>query len=98
LLPAERPLRRSKQHDAKHGDPKEPRIGSLTINNITVTGSNAADFTQTNNCGTSFAANATCSVTVTFKPKAKGSRSATLKFSDNAQSSTQTVSLAGKGN
>jgi hypothetical protein len=75
-----------------------PGLGTLTISGITINGSNSSDFTQTNNCGGALAQNTSCTVTVTFKPKAKGSRSATLKFTDNAQSSTQTVSLSGKGN
>jgi Abnormal spindle-like microcephaly-assoc'd, ASPM-SPD-2-Hydin len=75
-----------------------PGLGTLTINSITLTGSNSADFAQTNNRGGPLAQNASCSVTVTFKPEVKGSRSATLKFTDNAPSSTQTVWLSGKGN
>jgi hypothetical protein len=34
---------------------------------------------------------------VSFKPKAKGSRSATLQITDNAESRTQAVSLSGTG-
>ena len=77
-----------------------PGIGSLTISGLTITGSDAADFLVTSNtCGGSLAAgsNSSCTISVSFKPKAKGSRSATLKITDNAQSRTQTVSLSGTG-
>jgi trimeric autotransporter adhesin len=72
-------------------------IGPLTISGVAISGSNSADFLLTNNCGNSLAQGSSCTVSVSFKPKSRGSRSATLKFSDNAQSSTQAVSLSGSG-
>jgi uncharacterized repeat protein (TIGR01451 family) len=74
-----------------------PGIGPLTIASLGISGSNSADFTETDNCLGSLAAGNSCTVNVTFKPKAKGSRSATLTIYDNAQSATQSVSLTGKG-
>jgi len=77
-----------------------PGIGALTISGVTITGQNSADFVVTGNtCGGSLAAgsNSSCTIRVSFKPKAKGSRSATLQITDNAQSHTQTVSLSGTG-
>jgi hypothetical protein len=62
-----------------------------------VTGTNATDFTETSTCSTSLAAGGSCATNVTFKPTAKGARSATLKVTDNAQSATQSVSLSGTG-
>ena len=50
-----------------------------------------------NNCGTSIGAGATCTVSVTFSPKALGLTSGTLTFSDGAKNSPQTVSLNGTG-
>jgi len=70
---------------------------SLTISSIEVTGSNAADFTLTNNCGSSLAPSDQCTLTVTFKPSSAGTRTASVMFADNAASSPQTVNLAGKG-
>jgi hypothetical protein len=66
---------------------------------IGVTGTNAADFTQTNNCGSSLAAGAKCTIAVKFTPPAAGTFSANLTVVDNAQagSGTQTVALTGKG-
>jgi hypothetical protein len=70
---------------------------SLAISGITVTGSNAGDFTQTNTCGTSVAAGAKCTISVTFKPTATGSRSASVAIADNAAGSPQSVKLSGTG-
>jgi hypothetical protein len=70
---------------------------SLTITSISITGTNAADFAQTNNCGTSVAAGSSCTVSITFTPAAEGARIGTLAISDNAPGSPQTVSLAGTG-
>jgi hypothetical protein len=74
--------------------------GPLAITNMTVTGTNSKDFTQSNNCGTSLAAGKSCTVTVTFKPSATGSRSAVLSIYDNDVDlpSPQTVGLAGSAN
>jgi len=77
-----------------------PGIGPLTISGVTITGQNAADFLVTGNtCGSSLAAggSSSCDISVSFKPKAKGSRSATLQITDNAQSHAQTVWLSGTG-
>jgi hypothetical protein len=73
--------------------------GPLTISNMTITGTDAGDFTESNTCGASLAAAASCKVTVTFKPAAKGKRSATLSIYDNDvdSPSPQTVALSGTG-
>jgi hypothetical protein len=65
--------------------------GSITVSGVSISG----DFAQTNNCGT-LAANASCTVNVTFGPTATGSRTGTLSVSSNA-SANPTVSLAGTG-
>ena len=68
---------------------------ALTGISVSVTGTNAVDFVQTNNCGTAIAANSTCTINVTFTPTASGARSATLTVTDSA--GTQTSSLSGTG-
>lgn len=68
---------------------------SLNITGIAVTGINAGDFTQTHICGSSLAAGATCSISITFKPTVSGTRTAALSVSDNAAGSPQAVSLMG---
>jgi len=70
---------------------------SLTINGISITGANAPDFAQTNNCGTALAGGATCTISVTFKPTASGPRKGALTISDLDPTSPQQVSLAGTG-
>jgi VCBS repeat protein len=66
---------------------------------ISVTGANAGDFSQTNNCGASasasVAAGTGCFIMVTFSPTGFGTRTATLMVQDNATGSPQTVVLIG---
>jgi FG-GAP-like repeat/Abnormal spindle-like microcephaly-assoc'd, ASPM-SPD-2-Hydin len=69
----------------------------LNITSISITGTDAADFLQTNTCGSSVAAGASCSVNVTFTPEEIGRRTATLSIADDAPGSPQTVSLKGAG-
>jgi|GEM_PF-885360 len=70
---------------------------TLTITSIAVSGANGSDFAQTNNCGTSLAANASCSINVTFTPTAAGTRTASVSVTDNAAGSPQNVPLSGTG-
>ena len=57
----------------------------------------SANFSQTNNCGSSVAAGASCTITVTFRPHTVGTITGTVIISDNASNSSQTVSLSGTG-
>ena len=70
---------------------------ALTISSIAVTGTNAADFSQTNTCGTGLAVGASCTITVAFKPIQTGPRTASVAITDNAAGSPQTISLSGTG-
>ena len=77
-------------------------VGGLPLNitNIAVTGTNTADFSQTNNCTSPVAAGSTCSISAIFAPTTAGVRSASLTITDNANfavGSKQTVSLSGTG-
>ncbi|PYV27955.1 MAG: hypothetical protein DMG24_03300 [Acidobacteria bacterium] len=65
----------------------------LSLTSVTANG----DFAQTNNCGSTVAAGASCAINVTFTPAAAGSRSGTLSITDNATGSPQSVSLTGTG-
>ena len=69
--------------------------GTLTLNvgTIQITG----DFAQTNNCPPSLTANSSCTIKISFKPTASGTRSGTLAITDNALGSPQTVTLSGTG-
>jgi hypothetical protein len=68
-----------------------PTGSAASVSSIAATG----DFAQTNNCGSSIAANGSCTVNVTFKPTATGSRTGSLTI--NAGGITNTVSLSGTG-
>ena len=70
---------------------------ALNISSIGFTGTNNTDFAQTNNCGTSLAGNASCTINVTFTPQGLGSRSAALAVTDDAANSPQTIALSGTG-
>jgi phospholipase C len=70
---------------------------TLTISSITITGANPGDYSETRTCGTSVAAGANCTISVTFKPTATGTRTASVSVADNAPGSPQTVSLTGTG-
>jgi hypothetical protein len=70
---------------------------AITIKTVTFSGPQSADFHQTNNCGASLAAAATCSVSITFSPAAAGSRTASLQIVDDAFNTPQTAALSGTG-
>jgi Abnormal spindle-like microcephaly-assoc'd, ASPM-SPD-2-Hydin len=70
---------------------------TLTLSPIALTGTDANDFAQTNNCLPTLAPNAYCQVSVTFTPLAAGSLSAAVSITDNAPGSPQTVGLLGTG-
>ena len=55
------------------------------------------DFSQTNNCGSSLAVRASCTVSVVFAPTKVGLRKGQLTFGDNASNSPQLVALSGTG-
>ncbi len=70
---------------------------SLTISGTSITGTNAGDFARTTTCGSTLAAGASCTITVTFTPTAAGTRSATLSIANSAPGSPHTVPLSGSG-
>jgi hypothetical protein len=74
---------------------RNPGSGPLTFRSIAATG----DFTQTNNCGSGLMPGDGCTIAVTFKPTAAGTRSGAVTFSDDATptGATQTVALTGTG-
>jgi hypothetical protein len=57
----------------------------------------ALPFTQTNTCGSSLAAGATCTINVAFDPPTEGEFTSNLTITDNAEGSPQTVGLSGAG-
>ena len=74
-------------------------VGSttLTIDSITISGTNPGDFAQVNNCGSSLAPKAKCHIHVTFTPTVTGTRTAVINVADSDRTSSQQVSLTGTG-
>ena len=68
-----------------------PTGSAATVSSIAASG----DFSQTNTCGSSIAANGSCTVSVKFAPTATGTRTGNLTV--NAGGVTNTVSLTGTG-
>jgi hypothetical protein len=54
------------------------KSATLTISKMVISGTNSADFRFTTRCGSSLGVGASCGVTITFTPGAKGTRTATL--------------------
>jgi hypothetical protein len=76
---------------------KNTGYAALNISSIAVTGTNNGDFAQTNTCGSSVVAGASCAINVTFTPTATGTRTASVTITDNASDSPESVSLTGNG-
>lgn len=67
--------------------------GLLLISSIAITGS----FSQTNDCGTSLIAGATCTISIIFTPTTSGEESGSIIITDNTEDSPQTITLLGTG-
>ena len=70
--------------------------GSVTLTITAVTAS-VADFGVLSNCTNPVAPGSNCTIGVFFSPTAGGTRAGTLKITDNAGNSPQTVALTGSG-
>jgi hypothetical protein len=57
----------------------------------------SSGYVQSNNCGTSLAPNAACTISVSFAPTATGTLTGTLSIASNAASSPNLVTLSGTG-
>jgi len=67
---------------------------TLTVNSISITGANASEFFETNDCPGSVTAGGSCAINVTFEPAGSGTAQAALIVADNAPGSPQTAGLA----
>lgn len=90
------------QQDNTSGSPKPVTLsntGTATLHpgTPTIGGPNAADFSLSNSCGAAVQAGQSCIISITFRPSASGSRSATLSIPSDAINGTQSVSLGGTG-
>jgi hypothetical protein len=70
---------------------------AITITSIAIGGTDPSDFTETNTCGSSLAANSSCSITVTFTPNAIGTLTANVTVTDSDVTSPQKLILTGTG-
>ncbi len=70
---------------------------ALAISSISIIGTNASSFSQTNTCTATLAPNSNCSVSIDFSPTSAGPLLATLEVADNAPASPQTLVLNGAG-
>jgi hypothetical protein len=71
---------------------------ALTAASVEISGPNASDFQQTNNCPATIPAGGTCTITVSFTPPVLGSRPATLTVASSlSATSPLVVPLSGTG-
>jgi hypothetical protein len=70
---------------------------TLTLSSLGLTGTNTASFAETNNCGTSIASGASCTITLTFVPFLATSYTASVGIVSNAIPAAQTIALSGTG-
>ncbi len=71
--------------------------GQLNISSVSLTGTNAADYTLANTCGGTLAVGATCTLSVSFSPTATGTRTAAVSISTNPASASGTLPISGTG-
>jgi hypothetical protein len=76
---------------------QNPGNQALNISSISLGGVNSGDFSLSQTCGSSLAANASCQISVTFTPTARGTRTATVSLVDNGPGSPQLITLTGTG-
>src|SRR5437762_2681490 len=70
---------------------------ALSITGIAITRTDAGGFVQVPVSVSAVPAGASCSISVTFRPTASGTRRAAVSISDNAAGSPQKVALSGTG-
>ena len=69
----------------------------LPVRSVTLQGVNPGQFSAVNRCPQYVAVGQTCTVSVTFKPTSKGSKSAQLAVSPGLSGAPQTAALTGTG-
>jgi hypothetical protein len=74
-------------------------IGTATMNikSMTLGGANYHDYSSTTTCASTLAVNASCKITVKFKPTAVGTRKANVTIADDAIVNPQVLALSGTG-
>jgi 6-phosphogluconolactonase (cycloisomerase 2 family) len=76
-----------------------PGGAPLHISSVTLGGASPNDFSLTNGCtASSYAVNASCTLSVSFAPLATGLRAASVVLVDDAADSPQTIQVSGTAN
>jgi FG-GAP-like repeat len=70
---------------------------ALTLSGISISGTDASGFAETNDCPSALAVNSSCQIKVTSVPNAAGGQTAELSIADNLPGSPQTAALVGTG-
>ena len=68
----------------------------MSISDISITGTDPGDFAQTNTCGKSVAAGGSCFIKATFKPLAKGERTADVSIRTTVEAVRRKLDSAGQ--
>jgi len=76
---------------------QNPGTASLTISGISIVGTDAASFQQSNTCGATLAPGANCSISISFAPVTGGPQTARIAVTDNAAGSPQVLPVSGTG-
>jgi len=71
-------------------------VAALTVSGVSLTGADAALFSQTSNCA-SVTAGDSCTISVRFIPASSGSKSASISISHNGSGSPASVPITGTG-
>jgi len=72
---------------------KNTGSATLTITSFAIPG----DFSQSNNCGSSLSAGASCTISLTFKPSKSGIRSGSVSITGNTLGPALRISVVGTG-
>jgi FG-GAP-like repeat len=70
---------------------------ALSISGISIGGTDASGFAETNDCSSALAVNSSCQIMVTSVPNAAGAQTAELSVADNLRGSPQMAALVGTG-
>lgn len=70
---------------------------ALSVTGVSFTGVDAASFVAISECGSSVNPGLSCSIKVSFAPKAAGAKAASLVISSNAKTAAPLIALSGTG-
>lgn len=75
----------------------DQQAAQVSISSISLTGANPGDYGLTTTCGSTLSQGSPCTISITFKPTASGSRPASVTITSNSTSSPDVVALSGTG-